>query len=73
MGHVDQSPLSPVINPSHAGPEVVQEFFDTQTERKTWESKDNYMFDKKQWAWFSERGVKTHNFQAIWKNYPLTT
>ena len=55
-----------MINPSHAGPEVVQEFFDAQTERKTWESKDNYMFDKKQWAWFSERGVKTQNFQAIW-------
>ncbi|KAL2070111.1 hypothetical protein VTL71DRAFT_14791 [Oculimacula yallundae] len=59
-----------IINLSHAGPEdgglmcypgshlLSDEFFDTQTDRDTWQKRDFYTFTKKQLEWFAAKGVK---------------
>jgi ectoine hydroxylase-related dioxygenase (phytanoyl-CoA dioxygenase family) len=59
-----------IINLSHAGPEdgslvvipgshaVVEEFFDTKTDPKTWQWKDNRYFDEAEMGWFTARGLK---------------
>jgi ectoine hydroxylase-related dioxygenase (phytanoyl-CoA dioxygenase family) len=59
-----------IINLSHAGPEdgslvvipgsqaMVEEYFDTKTDPKTWEWKDNRYFDEEEMQWFFKRGLK---------------
>lgn len=58
-----------IINLSTSGPEdgglvvypgshaLNDEFFDTQTDKSTWDPLDRYMFDQNQLAWFAERGI----------------
>ena len=65
-----------IINLSNAGPEdgglmvlpgshkLVEEFFDTETDRKTWDPKDNYLFSAEQLAWFTAKGIKPHKVCA---------
>lgn len=59
-----------IINLSTSGPEdgglvvypgshlLNDEFFDTQTDKTTWEPLDRYMFSKDQLYWFAERNIK---------------
>ncbi|KAG4418322.1 hypothetical protein IFR04_008531 [Cadophora malorum] len=59
-----------IINLSNAGPEdgglmcypgshlLSDEFFDTQTDKNTWEKKDYYGFSKDQLEWFHAKGLK---------------
>ncbi|KAH8660092.1 phytanoyl-CoA dioxygenase [Xylariales sp. PMI_506] len=59
-----------IINLSPSGPEdgglvvypgsqaLNDEFFDTQTDKSTWDPLDRYLFDQKQLAWFAARGIQ---------------
>lgn len=59
-----------IINLSPSGPEdgglfvytgshkLNDEFFDTQTEKSSWSSKDWYKFERDQLEWFTEKGIK---------------
>ncbi|KAE8445967.1 hypothetical protein EG329_012606 [Mollisiaceae sp. DMI_Dod_QoI] len=65
-----------IINLSPSGPEdgglVVypgshkfnDEFFDTQTAKSSWKTKDLYMFDEKQLAWFERKGINPNKVCA---------
>lgn len=65
-----------IINLSPSGPEdgglvayprshkFHDEFFDTQTDKSTWSSKDWYPFEKDQLAWFAEKGIKPQKICA---------
>ena len=65
-----------VINLSPSGPEdgglvvypgshlLNDEFFDTQTDKSTWTSRDLYMHTSEQLAWFRDRGLKPHKVCA---------
>jgi ectoine hydroxylase-related dioxygenase (phytanoyl-CoA dioxygenase family) len=65
-----------VINLSHSGPEdggllvypgshlLSEEFFETQTDKKTWQVRDGYDFTEEQVKWFTDRGIKTHKVCA---------
>lgn len=65
-----------VINLSQSGPEdggllvypdshaLMEEFFETQTDKETWEVKDGYGFTEEQVKWFTDRGIKTHKICA---------
>lgn len=65
-----------VINLSHAGPEdggllvyhgshlLTEEFFETQTDKSTWEVRDGYSFTEEQVKWYTDRGIKTHKVCA---------
>jgi hypothetical protein len=58
-----------IINLSTSGPEdgglmvypgshtLNDEFFDTQTDKSTWDPLDRYLFDQKQLAWFASKGI----------------
>jgi len=58
-----------IINLSVSGPEdgglmvypgshaLNDEFFDTQTDKSSWDPLDRYMFDQDQLAWFRRRGI----------------
>lgn len=65
-----------IINLSSSGPEdgglmvypgshkFNDEFFDTQTDKSTWEPRDLYMFSPEQLSWFSARETKPHKVCA---------
>lgn len=65
-----------IINLSNSGPEdgglmvypgshkLNDEFFDTQTNKLTWDPLDFYMFSSEQLSWFSERGIQPHKVCA---------
>ena len=65
-----------IINLSNSGPEdgglmvypgshkLNDEFFDTQTDKLTWDPMDFYTFSSEQLSWFSERGVQPHKVCA---------
>jgi hypothetical protein len=65
-----------IINLSPSGPEdgglmvypgshaLNDEFFDTKTDKSTWDPLDRYLFDQDQLAWFKARGVKPHKVCA---------
>ena len=61
QGIINLSPSGPedgglVVYPgSHA---LNDEFFDTQTDKSTWQPLDRYMFDQGQLRWFEARGIK---------------
>ncbi|KUJ09729.1 phytanoyl-CoA dioxygenase [Mollisia scopiformis] len=67
QGIINLSPSGPddgglVIYPgSH---KLNDEFFDTQTEKSSWESKDLYMFEREQLEWFTDRGIKPYKVCA---------
>jgi len=58
-----------IINLSHAGPEegsiivypkshkLLEEYFETQTDKSTWEVKDGYPFTSEDLKWFEGRGI----------------
>lgn len=43
---------------------LVEEFFDTQTEKSDWKPKDSYLFTPEQLSWFHERGIAPHKVCA---------
>ena len=59
-----------IINLSNSGPEdgglvvfpgthkLTKEFFDTQTDKATWDERDYYAFTDEQLEWFAPRGIK---------------
>jgi ectoine hydroxylase-related dioxygenase (phytanoyl-CoA dioxygenase family) len=65
-----------IINLSEAGPEdgglmvlpgshkLVEEFFDTETDKSTWDPEDSYPFTPEQLAWFFARGITPHKVCA---------
>jgi hypothetical protein len=65
-----------IINLSSSGPEdggllvypgshaLSEEFFETQTDKKTWEVRDSYGFTPEQVQWFTDRGIETHKVCA---------
>ncbi|KAK9417583.1 putative Phytanoyl-CoA dioxygenase [Seiridium unicorne] len=67
QGILNLSPSGPedgglVVYPgSHA---LNDEFFDTQTDKGTWEPLDRYMFNEKQLAWFHGKGIQPHKVCA---------
>lgn len=67
QGILNLSPSGPedgglVVYPgSHA---LNDEFFDTQTDKSTWDPLDRYMFNEKQLAWFNDRGIQPHKVCA---------
>ncbi|KAF4537672.1 Phytanoyl- dioxygenase [Lasiodiplodia theobromae] len=67
QGVVNLSPSGPddgglVVFPgSHA---LMEEFFDTQTERGRWEKRDIFMFEESQLEWFKARGIEPKKVEA---------
>ena len=65
-----------IINLSQSGPEdgglvvypgshkLNDEFFDTQTEKSTWEKNDFYKFSPEQLEWYKNHGIKPHKVCA---------
>lgn len=65
-----------IINLSPSGPDdgglivypgshkVTEEFFETQTDKSTWSTKDMYIFTDEQLAWFRAKGLKQHKVCA---------
>lgn len=65
-----------VINLSYAGPEegslvvypgsqrLCEEFFNTQTDPKTWVSQDQYNYSQKELEWFAARGIGPKKVEA---------
>jgi hypothetical protein len=65
-----------IINLSVSGPEdggltvypgshnLIQEFFDTQTDKSTWDPADRYLFTPEELLWFTARGIKPHKVCA---------
>ncbi|RDW66006.1 phytanoyl-CoA dioxygenase [Coleophoma cylindrospora] len=67
QGIISLSPSGPedgglVVYPgSHR---VIEEFFNTQTDKASWDPLDRYMFDESQLSWFRERGITPHKVCA---------
>lgn len=67
QGILNLSPSGPddgglVVYPgSHA---LNDEFFDTQTDKSTWDPMDRYMFDKQQLEWFHGKGIQPYKVCA---------
>lgn len=65
-----------IINLSHSGPEdggltvypgshkLNDEFFDTQTDKSTWDPLDRYMYSPEELSWFEARGIQPHKVCA---------
>lgn len=65
-----------IINLSPSGPEdgglmvypgshkLNDEFFDTQTDKNTWETIDRYLFNETQLSWFASHGIRPHKVCA---------
>jgi len=65
-----------IINLSKSGPEdgglmvypgshkLVEEFFDTQTDKSTWTERDLHHFDQDQLDWFLEKGIQPLKIEA---------
>ncbi|KAF7557267.1 hypothetical protein G7Z17_g804 [Cylindrodendrum hubeiense] len=65
-----------ILNLSPSGPEdgglvvypgshtLNDEFFDTQTEKSSWDPLDRYLFSKEQLGWFTQRGIQPRKICA---------
>lgn len=72
-----------IINLSTAGPDngglmvypgsrlLSDEFFETKTDKSTWDPKDIYHFDEQQLEWFASKGVHSHKVCADVSNLIL--